>query len=204
MAVLIYDPEMERRALAKASEGNPDRLTEVWEGVTVVPPMPNTEHNRLVSRINEALASAVDWDGGDESVAGGNVSDRDDGWEHNFRCPDIIVALAGGRAVNSGTHWRGGPDLVAEVISPGEDPQAKFTFYAAVGCREVLVIDRNPWAVELYRLTRRRYKLVGRSDLSAPVVVTSAVIPVTLQLVAARPRPWVVVTNTRDGRTWKA
>jgi Uma2 family endonuclease len=69
--------------------------------------------------------------------------------ETELPLPDVVVALAGGQAKDCGTHWCSGPDFVVEIRSPSEDPRDKLDFYAAVGTREVLVIDRDPWALEL-------------------------------------------------------
>lgn len=40
--------------------------------------------------------------------------------------------LAGSKAKDSGTHWVGGPDILVEITSPGEDPRQKLDFYAKV------------------------------------------------------------------------
>lgn len=204
MGILILDPNEADALRERYAAEHPDRPTEVWEGVTVVPPMANTEHFRLSSRLCYAFSSVIDWDGGDEAVPGGNVSDRDDQWEHNYRNPDVIVALAGGVAIDRGSYWVGGPDLVVEIISRGEDSRAKFGFYAAVGTREVLIVDRHPWAVELFRLTDGAMASVGRSEPANPVEVASAVLPLAFRLRPATPRPTIVMRHTTDGRTWTA
>lgn len=59
----------------------------------------------------------------------------------------------------------GGPDLAVEIISEGEDPHAKFAFYAAVNTREVLVVERDPWAAELFTLLDGQLVSAGRSDV---------------------------------------
>ncbi len=81
-----------------------------------------------------------------------NVSDREEGWSHNYPRPDAAVILSGGQARNCGTHWCGGPDFVVEILSPYDRAREKIPFYAKIGSREVLMIDREPWALELYGL----------------------------------------------------
>ena len=116
------------------------------------------------------LELAVAFDRGDRrpcrSVAvfpGVNVSDREVKWTKNYRCPDVAVFLPGNPAKDRGTHWFGGPDFAVEVISPTTGPGKKFAFYAKVGVRELLLVDRKPWALELYRLQDGVLKLVGKS-----------------------------------------
>ncbi len=152
MSVLITDPDLAADVMKTRAETDADRYTEVWDGVVVMPAVPNNEHQSLVMRLGAAFAVVVDWDAGDSVQPGANVSDREDGWKQNYRCPDVVVALAGGRAKDCGTHWCGGPDLVVEIESPGQDARDKLDFYAAVDCREVLLIGRDPWALELCRL----------------------------------------------------
>ncbi|MBY0513336.1 MAG: Uma2 family endonuclease [Gemmataceae bacterium] len=204
MPVLIYDPVTEKDFRADRKRLGLDRWDEFWDGVLVVPPMPNTEHFRIASRLNTAFSAVVDWDRGDQAVGGGNVSDRVEGWDKNYRCPDGIVSLAGGFARDCGTHWCGGPDFLVEIISPGEDPQLKFDFYAKVKVRELLVVDRDPWAVELYQLRRGKLRLAGRSDLTDPKVLASGVLPLSFQLRPGKPRPKVLVTHAATGQTWTA
>jgi hypothetical protein len=93
---------------------------------------------------------------------------------------------------------------VVEIISPGEDPLAKFAFYAGIGTREVLIVDRDPWAVELYQLRAGQLTLAGRSDAANPGVVPSSVLPLTFRLEAATPRQRIVMTHSVTGQTWTA
>jgi Uma2 family endonuclease len=202
--MLVLDQRLVDEFMAQRANDPRAEFDECWEGRIVVPPCPNNEHYLMQMRLAEACSAVIDWDAGDQAVPGGNVTDRDDGWMQNYRNPDLLVALAGGRAIDRGPYWLGGPDLVAEVISPGEEPHAKFDFYAAVGCREVLVLDRDPWAVELYRLTDGVLKLVGRSALPDSTPVASSVLPLVFQLVPAADRPRVQVTHPASGRVIRA
>ena len=204
MAVMILDPALEKQVRAEYEAANPERPAEVWEGMTVVPPLPNNEHARLTLSLCQAFAAVIDWTAGDQALPGGNVSDRDDGWAHNYRNPDVLVAFAGGRAVDNDTHWTGGPDLVVEIISPGEDPQAKFDFYAGIGVREVMIVDRHPWAVELYRLQSGVFTLVGRAEPATGVEVSSGVLPLAFRLGPGRNRPVIGIRHTGTGQTWAA
>jgi Uma2 family endonuclease len=204
MPVLIKDPELARDFQQRRERLGLDKYDEVWEGVLVVPALPNNEHQRLVMDLCSAFYSVIDRGGGDAVMPGANVSDRGKDWKSNYRCPDVVVVLAGGRARDCGTHWRGGPDLAVEIASPEDDPREKNDFYAKVKTRELLVIDRDPWGLELYQLRRGRLVSAGRSDVSNPAVLASGVLPLTFQLRAGTPRPAIVMTHATTGQTWTA
>lgn len=122
----------------------------------------------------------------------------------NYRIPDAVVYLASNPALDRNSHWVGGPDLAVEIVSPGEDPHEKLDFYAGINTRELLIVDRNPWSLELYQLASGQLQLAGRSDLSDPAVLASGVLPLTFQLQPATPRPRIVVAHIPTGQTWTA
>lgn len=204
MSVLILDPDLAREFREERETRQLDRWDEVWDGVLVVPAVPNNEHQRLVQRLSSPLSAVIDRDGGDQVQPGANVSDRETGWKKNYRIPDILVFLAGNPAKDCDTHWCGGPDLAVEIVSPGDQPTKKLDFYAKVGTRELLVLDRDPWALELYQLAAGVLQPAGRSDVAKPAVLASGVLPLTFQLRAGTPRPTIVVTHTATGQTWTA
>jgi Uma2 family endonuclease len=204
MPVMIYDPILEREIRAARESSDAGRRDEVWEGVLVVPPMPNNEHQHIVMGLCYAFTSTVTLANGDTVLPGANVSDRDKEWTENYREPDVVVYLASNPAKNSNTHWVGGPDLAVEVVSPGEDPRLKLDFYAKIGTREVMIVDRDPWAVELYQLQGKTLVLVGTSDAATSAILTSAALPLTFQLQAGAPRPTILITHTGTGQTWTA
>jgi Uma2 family endonuclease len=203
MPVLIYDPVWEQKVRAERDALFPNNRDEVWDGVLVMAPLPNTEHQDIVFGLGMAFGMTVSRAAGDRIHPGANVSDRDAGWTQNFREPDVVVYLGTNPARDAGTHWVGGPDLGVEIVSPGEDPRAKLAFYSAVGTRELMIVERNPWAVELYRLGPTGLSLVGRSEGSNPAVLTSGVLPLSFQLRDGTPRPVIVVTHTTSGQTWE-
>ncbi len=53
------------------------------------------------------------------------------------------------------------PSLIG--TSPDDRAREKLAFYAKVGTREVLLVDRDPWALELFRLREGRLAQVSRS-----------------------------------------
>jgi Uma2 family endonuclease len=204
MPVMIYDPVYEQHVRAERERAWPNERDEVWEGVLVVPALPNFEHQIMVTDLALAFAAVIDRKAGDLALAGANVSDRDADWMSNYREPDVLVVLHSNPAKRSGTHMVGGPDLAVEIASPGEDPRLKLDFYAKVNTRELLIVDRNPWAVELYQLQGGKLVSVGKSEVAAPAVLTSGVLPLTFELRPGTPRPTIYIAHTTSGQTWTA
>lgn len=153
MATLIQDREVERELIRDRRERGLDRWDEVWEGTYVIMPLPNNEHQELVGEICRILKEVVRTGSGGRVFPGCNVSDRGRNWMQNFRCPDVAVYLAENPAVDHGTHWQGGPDLAIEIVSPDDRSFEKLEFYGSIGTRELLILDRDPWRLELYRRT---------------------------------------------------
>jgi Uma2 family endonuclease len=204
MSVLILDPFLEQRIRTERDDPNVNRYDEVWQGVLVVAPLPNDDHQEIVLDLGSAFKSIVNRNAGDRVFPGINVSDRDAEWLSNYREPDVAVYLATNPAKNSGTHWVGGPDLAVEIVSPGEDPHDKLDFYAKVNTREVLIVDRNPWRLELYQLQGGKLILAGKSEVANSAVLASGVLPLTFQLQPGTPRPTILLTHTATKQTWTA
>jgi Uma2 family endonuclease len=202
MALMVLDPVEERRIKAEREASGLDRYDEVWEGVYMMAPLANSEHQVLQARLTTALQNAVGFDGPEIVQSGANVSDREEGWHHNYRIPDVVVASPGSAGRDCGTHWCGGPDFCVEIASPGDRSRDKLTFYAAIGVRELLLVVREPWSIELYRLADRSLELVGESDLAAPTILRSTVVPVSFKLISGTSRPQIEVTHHDGVQRW--
>jgi Uma2 family endonuclease len=166
-------------------------------------PLPNNEHQELVGRINNYLFMTVEAAGLGWVYPGVNVSDRRENWEHNYREPDVAVFLNDCPAENCGTHWFGGPSLAVEIVSPYDRSREKFDFYAAVGVQELLLIDRAPWRLELYRLHNNELEEAGVSTPDDPQSLRTEAAPLTWRLLPGQPRPQIEITHD-DGRRWTA
>jgi Uma2 family endonuclease len=202
MALIVHDPLIEADLKRQRAASGADRFDEVWNGVYFVSPQPNDEHQDLVTELIVALhAVIVDANLGKVRPSV-NVSDRDQDWTDNYRCPDVAVFLDGTKALNRGSHWLGGPDFAIEILSPGDRAREKLEFYASVGVRELLIIDRDPWGLELYRLDGNRLGLVGRIEVGAAVALRSEVIPLFFGILPSEERPSIVASH-RDGRGWQ-
>lgn len=202
MATLIREPSVERRVLAERKASGLDRWDEVWEGTYVMAPLPNDEHQDIQTKLVTILQIAFGWAGLGDVRAGVNVSDREKDWTHNYRCPDVVAFLKETRAQNRNTFWLGGPDFAVEIVSANDASRDKLEFYASVGTRELLIIDRAPWQLELYRLRDGRLGEVGRSTASDPKAVRSEVVPLSFRLVAGAARPGIEVAHHDGVQRW--
>lgn len=202
MATLIVDRELEARIKAERDSTGASQHDEVWDGVTIVAPLANDEHQGLVGLLTGIFADTIYWPGLGQVRPGINLSDRARGWTHNYREPDVAVILNGSAAVNHGTHWQGAVDFLVEIVSPDDRSRDKLPFYASLGVREVLIVDRNPWSLELYRLDNGSLEEVGRSTPDDPIALRSAVLPLTFQFLPRGPRPGILIARPADGRTW--
>ena len=202
MALLVLDPVEEERLKAEREACEGARYDEVWEGVYVMAPLASNEHQDIQLGLAAAFKSAVGWDSPARVHAGANVSDREDDWEYNYRIPDVVVVFPGGAARDCGTHWCGGPDFCIEVASRGDRNRDKLGFYASVGVRELLLVDRSPWQLELFRLTGSRLESVGRSDTGTSDAVASEVMPLSFRLPPVSPRPKIEVMHRDGAQRW--
>ncbi len=202
MAMLITDTELVERLKAERKAARADRYDEVWDGVSVMAPLPTNEHQELVGKLTTVLEIAVGWPELGKVFPGANVSDRTEGWEQNFRCPNVAVFLNDTRAKNCGTHWYGGPDFAIEIVSPDDRSREKFDFYAAVGVRELLLIDRDPWKLGLYRLQGDRLAEAGESTLENAITLASEAVPLSWRLVSGEKRPRIEIVHTDGQQRW--
>ena len=203
MATQLSESDTDTQVIAQRQKCGGDRYDEVWDGAYLMSPLADLEHQYFVARLTAIYQAALD--SGDPGIAypGANVSDREVDWTENYRCPDVAVVRDGCAAKNCGTHWYGGPDIVVEIVSPGDQSRAKFDFYAGIGVNELLIIDRQPWALELYRLEARELRLVGRSTVDSPSQLQSTVLPLNFRLVPSDVRPVVEITHKDKRQTWR-
>lgn len=167
-------------------------------------PLPNVEHQDLVSRLTFALQSLLGHDRGARVFAGINLSDRVQGWEQNYREPDVAVFLADTKAKNCGTHWCGAADFLVEIVSPNDRTRDKLHFYGQIGVRELLIVDRQPWVIELWRRHERQLVEMGRSSIDAATFLDSQVLPVRFRLARGAERPQIEVAKLDGSQTMLA
>jgi len=204
MTLIVTDPRDQARLIAERRASGADRFDEVWDGDYVMSPIADNEHQDLQGLLTSVFLQALGADRQARVQPGANISDREEGWEHNYRCPDVAVFLPNTSARDCGSHWFGGPDFAVEILSPGDRTPKKLPFYASVNVRELLVVAREPWSLELYRLRDGELASVGKIDVSTGDPLASEVLPLSFRLVAGSPRPIIDVRHRETGQTWSA
>jgi Uma2 family endonuclease len=199
MALLVLDPAKARHLIRERRKNGLDRYDEVWDGVYVMAPIANNEHQSLATQIVIAIGNGIRIPEDGLVFAGCNVSNREDKWEKNYRVPDVAVFLAGNPAEDRHTHWLGGPDFAVEVVSPKDRSRDKLAFYHGVGVKELLVVDRKPWKLELYRASDSALILAGVCTATKPKPLDSQVIPFRYSFAAGTSRPRLLVVRRADG-----
>jgi Uma2 family endonuclease len=202
MPVLVQDRDLAAQLLKEREAAGDQTRDEVWDGVTVIMPLADNEHVDIATFFIWAFRSVFDPSAGDRVQGPCNVSDQARRWKHNYRNPDVSLFLAGNSAQDRTTHWFGGPDLALEIVSPDDRSRDKLDFYAGVGTREVLILDRDPWQLELYQLRRGRMQLKGIVRPGDGDSLATSVVPFRFQLVRGRPRPKAKIIHTETSQEW--
>lgn len=204
MQVAIHDHRIAEQFRRDRAASGADKYDEVWDGVLVVMPLPNDEHQEIVAGLVVLMAALFGPPSRNPNRCrpGINLSDRVEGWTSNYREPNYAVYLKDNPAENHGTHWVGGPDFLVEILSPDDVSRDKLPFYAEVGTKEVLIIDRDPWRLELYQLKRGKLKLAGRAEPDDGRALASRVLPVTFALEPGKDRPTIRVRHQKTNQEW--
>jgi Uma2 family endonuclease len=149
-------------ALAARRRTGLDRWDEMWDGELHMPPAPSDEHQRVLDDLIEFLRPLLRTTGRGTLRSGINVFD-DPVKSDNYRIPDLTFVAVGHDAILAADGVRGGaPDAVIEIRSPDDETYEKLPFFARVGVREVIVVDRDTKRTEIFRLTGSRYVALQR------------------------------------------
>jgi Uma2 family endonuclease len=200
MATVIMDRQLAEQLRQQRAAAGSDRWDEVWEGTYMMTPLANNEHQELVGAFVDVLREALAGTGA-RVYPGANVSDREQDWTFNYRCPDVAVFLADTSAQDCRTHWRGGPDFAIEIASTDDMVRDKLAFYGKVRTRELLIVDRDPWQLELLRLDGVELKSVGIVDEAGGQHLDSEVLSLTFGLTVGVERPSILV-RASNGKSW--
>jgi len=148
-AVLINPPES---FLAERRRQGSDRWDEVWEGVLHMVPPPSGEHQLLGTKLVMALGPKVERLGLVITYETGVF--RPGSGTSDYRVPDLVISRP---EVRTSRGVEGAPEVVIELLSPGDESREKLPFYESLGTREVVLVDPETRSVELY--VRRAEKL---------------------------------------------
>ncbi|MAT68614.1 MAG: hypothetical protein CMJ58_03745 [Planctomycetaceae bacterium] len=201
MTTVILDPREAQQLIDERRARGLDAHDEVWEGTYMMAPVANNEHQDLLLGLALALRETVVAGKLGKVYPGVNVARNADDWKHDFRVPDLAVYLNGNPATDCDTFYHGGPDLAVEIVSRHDRTRDKVSFYAEVGTRELLIVDREPWRLELLKFANG--KTTGSAVATVgDTAIASVALPLTFGLEAGSDRPVVVVTHS-DGRAWR-
>lgn len=184
MELLIRDELLSHELIEKRKALGGDRYDEVWEGIYVINPSADNEHQDLVRAFTTAIATVWDRKNFGRTQAGTNVSDHETDWQFNYRVPDVLCFANDSKAVDRGSHWLGGPEFAVEITSPGDCTIEKLDFYARVGTKELLIIDRSPWKMTLYKADAhgRLMSAAQVCDLNHADPIESEIVPTCFHL----------------------
>ena len=202
MLTLVTDPSISLQLIEQRRAIGIDIFDEVWEGVYVMTPAPNDNHQELAGKLVRALLETVEDINLGKVRPGINLTADSNNWEHNYRIPDAVVFLHGSNATCHDTFWSGSPDFVIEIVSPWDKTRDKIPFYEEIGTRELLIVDRDPWQLELLRLQACKLVSVGTSTTDGSAAVASEVLPLSFRLVEGEKRPKIDVRHTDGEKTW--
>ncbi len=202
MELVLTERSTIRRIIRRRRRLGLDHKDEVWNRKYIVMPDPDNVHQRLVGFLVTVCQIVIDWTNLGRSFPGSNISDREEKWTHNYRVPDVTVFLNGNPAQDRDTHWFGGPDLAVEIVSDNDKSRKKLNFYAGVCTRELLIVDRDPWQIELFRLQAGELISVGTATAAEDKLLISEVIPLRFRLIAGTPRPQLEVLHSDGIQRW--
>ncbi len=197
--LIMKDRESAQDIIRQRQKQGIDLYDEVWEGVYVMPSLPSTAHQRLVSNLTVILYEVTVKAGIGEVFPGANVSDRRKGWKKNFRVPDVVVVLKDSQAVDCDSFLFGGPDFLVEIQSPGDDTLAKLPFYSQIRVQELLVIHRDTRALQLYRFDGQELAAVPLTIFQEVKWLVSEVVPLAFRRAGNRNKRRMEVQRTDGG-----
>ena len=155
---------------------------ELVEGVLIEMSPPGYEHGKTVSRVDRLIGDFVDQRHLGQVVVGDpgfRLSRNPD----TVRAPDVaFVSKARLPAVLPTGYADFAPDLVVEVVSPGDDPdeiQAKVNDWLKAEVRLVLVVFPRTRQVTAYRSLREVTSLTETETLTMPDLLPGFSAPVS-------------------------
>ena len=134
-----------------------DQYDEMWERVLHMAPSPNREHQTIEYQLQRWLDDNWAEPNGCRvhqqiNVAGPGL------WTENYRVPDLVLLTPQRFHIDENEYFDGGPDVVVEIHSPGDEAYEKLDFYAKVGVREVWIIERDSKRPEIYELSEGKLR----------------------------------------------
>ncbi len=135
-------------------------LAELIDNVIYRSPSPVTNHQKVLQTIFRRLSESIeDTERGEVFVSAFDVYLDD---HANAVQPDVLVILKGNQGkLNPNGHFHGVPDLIVEVLSPGNsdhDLIKKKELYERFGVKEYWVVDPQTKEVQGFEWLANGYK----------------------------------------------
>jgi Uma2 family endonuclease len=150
-------PVMLPDVAARRKRTGADKWDEMWNGVLHMPPMPNRFHQDLEGALEAYLRTiwATTW----KWKVYHQINVASPGrWPDDYRIPDLVLLSPKRFKIDRNEYFEGGPDVVIEIFSPGDETYEKFDFYASLNVLEIWIVDRDTRAPELHVLKNKRYQ----------------------------------------------
>lgn len=189
--------EISAQELERRRRMGKDVRDEMWEGVLHMAPAPTLEHQRIQDRLLLFLVPLLESRRAGVLVSGINVFSQKAG-EEDYRIPDLTFVAAGRENLLAADGVRGGgPDVVLEIHSPGDETYEKLSFFSRLGVGEVVVVDRDTKKPEVFRLAGPEYLAVAPDREGW---ITSECLGVRMRALASQPKRLVVEDLADSGR----
>ncbi len=202
MTMLVENPWLEEQLKEQRRALGIDQHDEVWEGVYFLAPPVDNQHQDFAGGLTCALHEAVDAAGLGTAFPGVNLAGTSEDWTFDYRVPDVVVILASSTAQDQDACYRGAADFVVEITSPRDRTYEKIPFYSRQGIRELLIVNRQSWTLELYWNRGNGLEKAGESETQRSDTLSSGVVPLEFRLLPGQPRPRIEVTHVETPRQW--
>jgi Uma2 family endonuclease len=202
MAMLIENSRLEEELKEQRRTTGADQHDEVWDGTYFMPPMANDDHQEIVAGFMFVLGASVGVPSLGKVRPGVNLAASAEDWERDYRVPDVVVFMADTSAENHNRFWTGPADFIVEITSPRDHTYEKLPFYSQIGVRELLIVNQQSWALELYRHQDGVLQKVAESTLENPELLSSEKLPLKFRLIAGTMRPQIEVQHQITDERW--
>ena len=125
-----------------------------------MPPMPNRSHQELELDLGAWLRTYWARPRGNKVYPPINLA-LPGRWPEDYRIPDLVLLTPDRFHIDRNEYFDGGPTVVVEIRSPGDESYEKLPFYAQLQIPEVWIIDRDTRQPEVLRLMDAEYQSVA-------------------------------------------
>jgi Uma2 family endonuclease len=147
-----------------------DRFDELWNGVLHMVPPPSFLHQTIGTELANFLGPRLAARGIRVLIGTGVFRPGSRG--RDYRVPDLVFFPADRPDLVTKRGIEGPALCVAEIRSPDDETYEKMPFYADLGIRELIVIEQETRAVELYRLAGATYLATSPNEAGRLHVAT--------------------------------